>query len=391
MVREAATNLMDWRPAPRIISACGLGPRPVPRAVFQPKSNPNPQQRAWARTPTPPFHNHCNPFAEKAAWQVEQKNQKACHTDPGDPRWSSDRDAHYAWCIEEAARVNWNNPDLEAQARDAFLRTCRPGQAASPGPPGQVLLPRQCFSNVETTIRCQQSLPTRVTGCGASEEEAIERAKASVGVCLGEGDNCCSYTHTHWQEASAIAAQAAPQVDPNCAGWSTCTRGAAAADPNRQIASHRVQAGCAKRPRRAGSEAADHAPPLTEPRSRADQAAATPASKAADRQTASHRVQAGWAAATPAQDRHLSEGTFGTPPNLATAIATPPRVSTCPQGMLGTPPKCYRPVRGRLRRAKPATQCPLVRTCVQYEKRVAQEPCRPLHPLRGAPSMSSQR
>jgi hypothetical protein len=274
----------------------------------------NPQQRASAWTPTQVFHDHCNAYAARAMQQVDDKDRKGCLVGPGDPRWSSDRNAHYSWCLEVAARsfisywdgsrFHWNDADRERLARDEFLVICRPpGQATAPPPPGQVLVPRQCFSNVQLTIRCQENAPAYATGCGASEEEAIERAKASFGACFGDEDDCCSYTHTHWRSQCDCGLELRPRSITIAPGGQPAPEG-----PPRPI-------------------------PIDRP-SPTKLKAGGPGSRDALEELAPR----------PGARTCQQQGMLGTWPSCyRRELRVPPRTRTCQQqGMLGAWPNCYR-------------------------------------------------
>jgi hypothetical protein len=154
----------------------------------------------------------CSEYAERALQQRAEMltKQETPECKPEGPRWAMYRFQHYDWCLavwRDTQRLDF--PDSERTARDDILRLCKakpdqstgpaPGQSSPEPPPQQQWVARYCKQNVELTIQCQENLPAYNRGCGATEEEAVERAKISFGACFEEGDDrCCTYTSQSW-------------------------------------------------------------------------------------------------------------------------------------------------------------------------------------------------
>jgi hypothetical protein len=182
--------------------------------------------KIWGNTscvtiPDPSIAAFCTQYASDAFNQVatlrSRKLGGACAAIGG--RWNEQQQPHYDWCVSvrgQPQSASW--PDMERNIRNDVLAKCKPttasGSVAAPPPPKPATPPpppRVCAVNALVTVdQCynvdgtpsQYYSPgsTQVSGCGTSEEEAVNAAKASLGISLADDPepNSCTFTKQTW-------------------------------------------------------------------------------------------------------------------------------------------------------------------------------------------------
>jgi hypothetical protein len=192
-------------------------------------------------TPTDDVNQYCTTYARDAVNQFNYLRGVKYRGDCGDEgeRWSNDWLAHYNWCVEVRGNPQTAGaPDFEREERNKRLRVCsnyeclnsvckqvipeKPIKSTgkpktttttpAPAPPEQgnqcnysVLITNdECINGDGTPMTSDPAGELKTYGCGASEDEALEHAKAEFyalqGPALTDEDSpcpgCCTYKKT---------------------------------------------------------------------------------------------------------------------------------------------------------------------------------------------------